>query len=128
MLIGRDAHADAKCTIGHPNSLAGFRFTVLCVSQSSPVLCVTSKYGPVRHLLRERGHPGGGKTTGNECLPLLSSLITDKECRLNREHWCLTEQILSSPFNRLNKMFQDPLVNRDNITFAVSIFLFFSFF
>lgn len=41
----------------------------------------------------ERAQPGGGKTTGNECLPLLS---TDKECRLNSEHWCLTGQVLSS--------------------------------
>lgn len=124
MLIGRDAQAGAKCTVGHPNSLAGFRFTVLCMSQSSPVFCVTSKYGPFRHLLRERAHPVGGKTTGNARLPLLSSLITDKECRLNREHWYLTGQILSRSFHCLNKMFQDPLVNRDTITFAVSILLF----
>lgn len=111
MFVGRGAHAVAKYTTGHPNSLAGFRFTVLYVSQFSPVFCVTSKYSPVSHLLKERPHPGGGKTTGNECLLLLSSLrfITDKECRLNREHWCLTGQTLYSSFNCLNKMFQDPL-------------------
>lgn len=82
----RGARADAKCTTGHANSPSGFRFTVLWISQSIPVFCVTLKYGPVRHLLMERALSGGGKTTGNECLPLLCSLITDKECRVNREH------------------------------------------
>lgn len=88
MLIGRDAHADAKCTTGCLNSLADFRFTVLCMSRSSPVFYVFSKYDPVRHLLMESAHPGGGKTTGIG-LPLLS---TDKEGRLNSESGVLLDE------------------------------------
>lgn len=97
----------------------------ICVSIQSSLLCYF-KIWSCQTPPKGKSHPGCGKTTGDECLPLFSSLITDEECRLSREHWCLTGQILSSSFNCLNKMLQDPLVNRDTITFAINIFLFFS--